>query len=606
MSRTDEIPAPPITEPGMPSNHHTIWGLPDISGVNPTSSMVLRKTNLFGVLIRDKTTGNILSPDDPLFHRLLKTRQGLIDFREAENFVLQDRHNFDIYYPDILNDLRLSDHAPLIQNTAQGRVASFNIMYQCKADNYNGKPCFNNAHQKIESNDNYKKRLDLLADFIIQMVRENNLNVLTLQETPSLTSEAGKNFYDKINKALPGYGVVPGENGLATLFNGNALDYVSGKNDPNRELHTQFRNKITKEPFTVINVHWKLGDAAQNTKRAHDLLTSPNQHIMIMGDTNICANDTARDKLDAANKSNHEIAMSHLSTHPGMHAPVEDDLESHSKNNTTTMDMILISPTLITDITPLYQINTVSSGFQTVVEKLRQENIDTMPSTIREFFWHFTEADSSLTRYPGNNAQNTGANSQSSVANALNLMAKAGFFAPPPQAHPANTLQPQAVLAKNADELLDLWKNKSGDNGISRRGDYINFTNENRAYGICDLLKNFNPALRVADNSQTHHQNYSIRFSSQELSTLIANLTQVITDYETAKNQKSRFQSFSKESGEAVETLKKILSGDISDNTDPLFKLEVKSSGRLANLLQKYDVTIQKPEPPAAGLHPRV
>lgn len=591
MSR---IPAPPITEPGMQSDSDTIWGLPDTSLVNPTSDMILRKTNLFGVLIKDKETGKVLLPDDPRIAHLQKTPQGLIDFKAAKNFALQNRHDFDLYYPDVLNDLRLSDHAPLIQETAEGRVASFNIMYQCESTFYAGKPGFNNAHQKIETPENYAKRLDLLADFIIQMVKENKINVLTLQETPSINSKEGKQFFEKINKALPEHDIVPGENGLATLFNKDAFNLVSAhKDNHNRELHTQFTNKHTGEELTVINVHWKLNDAASNADRAHQLLSS-GKRVMIMGDTNICANDTARKQLDGATQANHEIAMKHLSPHPGMHAPVEDDLEAHSKKSTTTMDMILVSQILANLYTRLHSVHNVPSHFQSTVEGQRQQNFAALPPKVREFFWHFTEVIGKHTPYPGNVTKS-----------AMTVMA-----ATPSQPLVGPSSKPLAV---DANELIRFWNTKFHSNPTvtfvsNTKGDFVNFNPPSTeqanlvlcaktASGIQKLLGYFYKNLSIQHN--TNHQNFSIRFSHNHLNNFVTNLTKVITDYETAKKNKSFFQSFSKESAETISTFKKILSGEIVDDS---FTLKIKSGSRLEGLLKKHGVTIHEPPTPAPGM----
>lgn len=377
-----------IVEPGVNAQSktgrpRTVWGHKSESVATPYQNPqnILRKTNLFGVL--KIVDGKVVPPKVPLDQ---VNQYGLLDL-DPKNL----KPGESIYYPDMLNDLQLTDHYPLLQETAIGTVCTLNLMKQCREFEPRGQGNFNNAFNKTETDAEYQARLDKLADLIIAMVKENDLPLFTLQEAPS--GEVGRAFYAKIEREtgckFASDDISREKAGLVTLYDPKKLTpgkSVVSSTPKAKEQRLEFTPipPVSGKPFYVTNVHWKLENAPDGVNRMIASLEKANKpdathNHLFMGDTNLCANAHAVEKLTDSelkagqNKAHIAAKTANLQ---GATSYVEGTLDQ-SKGGVTTTDMAFGSAGLMKPVASTQQslyVDDVTAPFQRSMEEARREN----------------------------------------------------------------------------------------------------------------------------------------------------------------------------------------------------------------------------------------
>lgn len=311
---------------------------------NNRAEHVLRKTTLFGVYRRGSDGQPVppaIMPDDLHYEGLINP-----------------------YYPDVLNDLQLTDHYPVLQKIrlegVETSVLSLNCMKQCQyIPAFRG---YNNAFEKVESPEEYSQRLDLLANLIIALIEDNRPITFSLQEAPNYTTPLGRRFYEKI-KLKTGWEFVPDAQSntkaeLVTLFDPQQLEFRDDVQSSTKDLRLQsitFRNKHTKQgEFQHINMHGKLPESLRYASFIVERIRDDSPPTIITGDSNIPAGDDAIQALSRTSTQheldNHRNALRLLNdagAH-GSYTVVQGTIRG-SKGGVDTLDILTTSPSLRTD-----------------------------------------------------------------------------------------------------------------------------------------------------------------------------------------------------------------------------------------------------------------
>ncbi len=310
---------------------------------NNRAQHVLRKTTLFGVYPRGADGRPVplrIMPNDVRYESLINP-----------------------YYPDILNDLQLTDHYPVIQKIrlagVETSVFSLNCMKQCQY--MQAFQAHNNAFEKIESPEEYGQRLDLLADLIIALIEDNIPVTFSLQEAPNYKTPLGRNFYEKIKRStgwefVPDYQSNAGAE-LVTLYDPHKLEYRSDLQSSTKELRLQaitFRNKDTQQvEFQCINMHGKLSDSVRYATLIAERTVHDFPPTIITGDSNIPASEDAIQALSSTSTpqvlESHRYALRILDEAGafGAYTTVQGTI-SGSKGGVDTLDILTASPSLRT------------------------------------------------------------------------------------------------------------------------------------------------------------------------------------------------------------------------------------------------------------------
>lgn len=303
----------------------------------PNLPNVLRKTDLFGVYKKD-ARGNAQMP------RVLPSQA-----REQ---------GATYYYPDIVNDLQITDHFPIIQDVVLNgeikKVLTLNCMKQCT---YNASyQSHNNAFNKVESDEQYQYRLSLLAEIVVTMIKENPESVtFSLQEAPFYESREGRMFFDIIYQKT-GWRYVHDDvssmhGGLVTLYKPEELSYDKNKIKSSkigaRYQTIPFTVNGSNQPLTLINMHGLLDNSKENAKLISTSQTT--RDLIVTGDSNIPSSAQSIDALGniAAHKAaKHHQALEKLSRPIFGNYTVIQGTTDKSKNGVDTLDVIAISPNL--------------------------------------------------------------------------------------------------------------------------------------------------------------------------------------------------------------------------------------------------------------------
>jgi hypothetical protein len=311
---------------------------------NNRAQHLLRKTTLFGVYRRGldgRPVPPCIMPNDVRYEGLINP-----------------------YYPDILNDLQLTDHYPVLQRIRLGEVEtsvfSLNCMKQCEyLEVFNG---YNNAFDKVESPEEYGQRLDLLADLIIALIEDNRPVTFSLQEAPNYKTPLGRHFYEKIKRST-GWDFVLDDTsndkaGIVTLYNSQQLEYRADVQSSTKNLRLQavtFRNKYTKQDeFQCINMHGKLPDSVRYARLIAERTTHDSPPTIITGDSNIPASEDAIQALSGTSSPqalhDHREALRILNEAGayGAYTIVQGTLVG-SKGGVDTLDVLTASPSLRTN-----------------------------------------------------------------------------------------------------------------------------------------------------------------------------------------------------------------------------------------------------------------
>lgn len=372
-----DIVEPGVNAPTKTGGPKTVWGHAPVGVATPYTNPenILRKTSMFGVL--KVVDGKVVLPQVPPD----KVNQyGLLD----PQYLKADE---PVYYPDMLNDLQLTDHYPLLQETAIGTVCTLNLMKQCRK--FDDTDTYNNAFNKEEKLEQYQARLDKLADLIIAMVKENGLPLFTLQEAPS--GAEGAAFYAKIERETGcKFASDPTSRdraGLVTLYDPKKLTpgsvVASTKEAKEQTIEFTPIPPVLGKPFYVTNAHWQLPAAPAGVDRMAKALEKANQpgathgHLF-MGDSNLCANSHAVSKLSDANTQGGQVAA-HIAAKKanlqGATSYVEGSLDQ-SKGGVTTTDIVFASQGMLVPQSTqqsLY-VEDASNPFQVAMEEARKDN----------------------------------------------------------------------------------------------------------------------------------------------------------------------------------------------------------------------------------------
>ena len=290
------------------------------------------------------------------------------------------------YIPDIVNDLGLSDHYPLIQDTTQGKVLSFNLMNLCRyidKPTQGGSPFWNNGLDKQESFQEYEQRLGKLAELISDLKKQYDPSVVTFQEAPSFTNNHDKPglgdyrqiFYEAINKNAGLEPVKPQQRqGLATLYDPKKVlpdrknkvirDRITGNtkiipnaddvhlanetdsSQPDRIQQTHFISQKDDTHYYVANIHGRFNEADKVAQYTVNLIQN-NPHSIAMGDFNIVYHQNALLKKSEEERESQQTALSKHKNFQGAHFVVQGTT-NNSKDDVHTIDSILLSDKMAT------------------------------------------------------------------------------------------------------------------------------------------------------------------------------------------------------------------------------------------------------------------
>lgn len=365
-----------------------------------TGDHFLRNTTLFGVYRRypepnGAPSGPRIMPDDPIFSELRNP-----------------------YCPDILNDLQLTDHYPMVQEVKMGdrqiSVLSLNCMRQCQRL----PEFYNNGFEKEETPREYAERLDLLVKLVITLIQENPAITFSLQEAPDYRTAIGKKFFDEILKQT-GWKHVEDytscqQVGLVTLYN-PAILALGDCNPSSRGSRFQIiffsvnDNSIT--PFRLINMHGQLNDS----KRYGDLISEVTKdslaNTIITGDTNIPASEHAIQALESTNSADkleqhHQVieGLNQSGIH-GVWTVVKGTIDE-SKNGVDTLDIIACSPAFCTEksreLTTIPELDPeLIARSRLTNRRLTQGIRDDLTNTIKLFSQITEELALEVTKYTG-------------------------------------------------------------------------------------------------------------------------------------------------------------------------------------------------------------
>lgn len=310
---------------------------------NPSVPHLLRKTNIFGVYKRvpepnGRPVPPAILPEDVRYSALVNP-----------------------YYPDILNDLQLTDHYPIIQPVKLGEsetcTLSLNCMKRCKyIQKYSS---YNNAFEKEETFEAYSQRLDLLATLIITLIKNEAPVTFSLQEAPDYLMPLGASFYQKIAQET-GFAFVEApisssQAGLVTLFDPRKLEYNQEIVESSRDCRLQsttFRNRYTQQDeFRLVNIHGILSNSKMYAQIIADSKLTEHPATIVSGDSNIPA---SKDAIQALKLSREETAQHYEALNllqaagvHGSYAVVQGTL-GRSKGGVDTLDIVDTSPSLRT------------------------------------------------------------------------------------------------------------------------------------------------------------------------------------------------------------------------------------------------------------------
>lgn len=392
---------------------------------------ILRKTSLFGTYPRSKKIDTEDNPDDT-------NGQSYV---VPSNHPHKDEKAFE-YVPDILNDLKLSDHYPILQETKPGNILSFNLMKQCKyvqnPDNPS-KSHYNNAFNIEETDEEYKTRLKSLAQLVTQIIKENKPVALAFQEAPATSSESThykQGFYDafygEIQKQMPNIKIAQDYDSdkqeLVTLYDENQItfkqaDQAKQKQDgrdqqgrPKRTQEVTFEsNKLNdrNNTFTLANIHGKFDEPNQIVNYI-EWQRGNNNNYAIMGDFNLLASQQARQNAKNNNKPNatidkHKTQAERLQNlNPLCNiSPVQGTIGEHStatethpantgesKGGVDTGDFAIVSQNLNTTNSNLKHFNDITApdNDRLQIIKDRQANEQTLTQPVKNDLAQFRQS----------------------------------------------------------------------------------------------------------------------------------------------------------------------------------------------------------------------
>ena len=364
-----------------------------------TNVHFLRNTTLFGVYQRFPEPNG--APSEP---RIMPNSS---EFSELRN----------PYCPDILNDLQLTDHYPMVQKVQLGEqeinVISLNCMRQCLR-----LPAFyNNGFEKEETPREYAQRLDLLVKLVITLIQENPAMSFSLQEAPDYNSAVGKKFFNDI-LTQTGWKYVDDDTscqqvGLVTLYNPEILtpEVIEPSRRGSRFQTTIFSvNDNSRTPFRLINMHGQLDNSKHYAELISEISSESNPETIVTGDTNIPASEYAIQALAANNSEDkleqHRQVLSTLNQQ-GIYGgwTIVKGTINESKNGVDTLDVIAFSPVFcneqsreLTTIPELDQELIANSRLAN--HRLTQNIRDSLTNTIKELSKSQEAETLEVSRYP--------------------------------------------------------------------------------------------------------------------------------------------------------------------------------------------------------------
>lgn len=326
---------------------------------------LLRKTTLFGVYARNpdgKAVLPVINPGSEI-----------------------NQH----YIPDILNDLRLTDHYPVVQQTALGVAATLNLMKKCEY--FPTFKSYNNAFDKIETEVDYKKRLELLAFLVSQIITEREVVIFSFQEAPS--PQEYPEFYQRIVN-LTGMSLVPDsvDDGLVTLFSPDKFTCKKSLRNPKSRIQEIQLIDKNQQQVAICNLHPKLTQASYTASyianKTHDSMP-----VIVLGDSNIPVNQKARDGIKGASvaqQNAYKKAVDTLAKKKGAYSCVQGTIDE-SKGGVDTYDVIVLSRGLEDKSSVLDDVPG-ERFIQTLVMQNRKKNDATLSGALKEHFKRYTEA----------------------------------------------------------------------------------------------------------------------------------------------------------------------------------------------------------------------
>lgn len=374
---------------------------------DPNNPHILNATSVFGTFAKD-SHGNIVTDDS-----------GKVDASQGR------------YTPDLMHEWQVSDHPPLLVTVNDGdgngnaqdmHGLCWNIMKQC---NYNTQHNnYNNAFYKQENHQQYLRRLNCLADLIIQMYNENNLAFLSLQEAPPFQGDSNQDyrqaFYDKIRQAT-GLEYIPDSQvagqGLVTLYDpkqlmpnkktvngqtvsnsGFARENHNNNSLPRRIQEVKFTSNTTKKEYQINNGHGQFTDAIQVAQYLKSQQTDPHKNTINCFDTNILTNQQARDNAKNNLGSNttqhidhHEQAVNDLNDLQGGYAAIQGTTD-YSKDGKDTFDFVGMSDHIKSNQSVYKPLGDYDFDIQQTIETRKQHEA-TISENVKQKLKRLTQPD---------------------------------------------------------------------------------------------------------------------------------------------------------------------------------------------------------------------